>query len=290
MSACPLRGETVIVRHVSKGSDLFSGERHVLAGGMADTSFRRITVPLTSNGSFKPVLTEDEADYLEKVMCMQPGTLSAHKKTDNYWSSVNPAATVQLGKHDMTLNLADPVDFIKYKILLCNSDRIAPDVKTLEEHHKESYEYVLIKSEDEMDDKKSRMTNLMECYRIYGKIEEDADKLRCIIELINKRPLAAGTKLSWLQTTCNDIIQDQTKTFLRVATDPLLDMKVFIKKCVAVGLISNRGGMLYLRKDGQPMCGAGEEPTLNIAARWLSEPVHQELKLTLEATLNGNVD
>ena len=53
------------------------------------------------------------------------------------------------------------------------------------------------------------------------------------------------------------------------------------------GLISNRGGMYYIRKDGQPLCGNGEEPTLAIAARWLNEPQHQELKLTLEGTLNG---
>ena len=58
-----------------------------------------------------------------------------------------------------------------------------------------------------------------------------------------------------------------------------------IKKAIEGGLISNRGGMLYLKSDGTPLCGDNEEPTLNIAARFLNLPKHQELKFSLEAKL-----
>lgn len=285
---CPLRGETVIVRHIKKDSRILADKHHIFSGGIADTSEKKIVPLMLPNGAYKQVLSNEEARYLEKCMGMEEGALSPHRKKDNFWSSGNEAAVITLGKTDTMLDLSNPADFIKYKILLSNTNLICPDVKTLETAQKASYQYVLIKSDDEMDDKKSRMNNLMESYRVYGKIEDEADKLRCIIEIINKRPLTPGTKLSWLQTTCNDIIQEQPKTFLKVAKDPLLDTKVLIKNCVENGLISNRGGMYYIRKDGQPLCGNGEEPTLAIAARWLNEPQHQELKLTLEGTLNGN--
>lgn len=284
----PLRAETVIVRHIDRKSDLFNDKTHVFRGGIAETSHKVFVVPKLSNGTYAQVLTPSESSYLERAMGLGDGALSVHRKEGNFWSSGNPAAVVTLGKFDTMLDLSEPGDYIKYKVLLANTERVCPDVKTLEERPKASYEFVLIKSEDEMDDKKTKMTNLMECYRIYGKFEEDADRLRCIIELINQKPLASGTKLSWLQTTCNDIIQAQPKMFLKVAKDPLLDTKVFIKKCVVAGLISNRGGMMYLRKDNQPLCNGGEEPTLAVASRWLNEPQHQELKLTLEANLNGD--
>lgn len=283
----PLRAETVIVRHIDKKSELFNDKTHVFRGGIAETSHKVFVTPLLPNGTYKQVLTGSESSYLEKVMGLGEGALSIHRKENNFWSSGNPAAVVTLGKFDTILDLSEPADYIKYKVLLANTERVCPDVKTLEESPKASYEFVLIKSDDEMDDKKTKMTNLMECYRTYGKIEEDVDKLRCIIELIQQKPLAAGTKLSWLQTTCNDIIQGQPKAFLKVAKDPLLDTKVFIKKCITEGLISNRGGMMYMRKDNQPLCNGGEEPTLAVAARWLNEPQHQELKLSLEATING---
>ncbi len=283
----PLRKETVIVRHIEKKSDMFDSKKHVFWGGIADTSKKIFVVPVLRNGTFVNVLTNTEKAYLEKVMGLDDNALSVYNKTSNYWSSANPAAVVELGKYDMLLDLSEPADYIKYKILLANKERICPDADTLENHYKASYEFVLIKSEEEMDDKKKKMSNLMECYKLYGKIEEDADKLRCIIEIINQKPLAVGTKLSWLQTTCNDLIQGQPKLFLKVISDPLLDTKVFIKKCIAEGLISNRGGMMYLRKDNQPLCEGGEEPTLQVAARWLNAPQHQEVKLTLEANING---
>lgn len=286
----PLRNETVIVRHIEKKSDMFDSKKHVFWGGIADTSKKIFVVPILRNGTYVNVLTNSEKAYLEKVMGLGENALSVYNKTNNYWSSANPAAVVELGKYDLLLNLAEPADYIKYKILLANKDRICPDVETLENHFKASYEFVLIKSEDEMDDKKKKMSTLMECYKLYGKIEEETDKLRCIIELINQKPLATGTKLSWLQTTCNDLIQGQPKLFLKVISDPLLDTKVFIKRCIAEGLISNRGGMMYLRKDNQPLCEGGEEPTLQVAARWLNQPQHQEVKLTLEGTINGRKD
>lgn len=283
----PLRKETVIVRHIDKKSDMFDSKKHVFWGGIADTSKKIFVVPVLRNGTYVNVLTNTEKAYLENAMGLGDNALSVYNKTNNYWSSANPAAVVELGKFDLILDLSEPADYIKYKILLANKERICPDADTLENHYKASYEFVLIKSEEEMDDKKKKMSNLMECYKAYGKIEEDADKLRCIIEIINQKPLATGTKLSWLQTTCNDLIQGQTKLFLKTITDPLLDTKVFIKKCIAEGLISNRGGMMYLRKDNQPLCEGGEEPTLQIAAKWLNAPQHQEVKLTLEATLKG---
>lgn len=282
----PLREKVVIVRHIEKKSKMFDNPNHVFNGGMAETSKRYFVVPQLSNGNYKNVLTNNEKAYLENVLGLEANAMSVHRKSNNFWSSSNPMAVVELTKYDRKLFLSDPADYIQYKILLANSEKICPDSETLEKHYKESYEFVLINDEDEMDDKKRKMSNLMDCYRHYGKIEEDADKLRCIIELINQKPLATNTKLSWLQTTCNDLIQSQTKLFLKTITDPLLDTKVFLKKCIAEGIISNRGGNLYIRKDNQPMCAGGEEPTLPVAARWINEPQHQDLKLTMEAQLN----
>lgn len=68
-------------------------------------------------------------------------------------------------------------------------------------------------------------------------------------------------------------------------TDPLLSTKVLIKKSIEAGLISSRGNYLYLKSDNTPLCEINEEPTLNIAARFLNSPKHQELKFSLEAKL-----
>ena len=88
-----------------------------------------------------------------------------------------------------------------------------------------------------------------------------------------------------MQTKINNLIQADSKIFLRVITDPLLSTKVLIKKSIELGLISNRGNYLYLRSDNSPLCEANEEPTLNIAAKYLNAPKHQDIKFALEANL-----
>ena len=46
-----------------------------------------------------------------------------------------------------------------------------------------------------------------------------------------------------------------------------------------------KGDYLYLRSDGKPLCEEGEEPTINIAAKYISNPKHQSIKFALEADI-----
>ena len=123
------------------------------------------------------------------------------------------------------------------------------------------------------------------CYKEYGKIEDDKDTLRVIIETMEGKPTASTSKLEFLQTKINDLIQHNGKMFLQVIKDPLLSTKVLIKRSIEAGLISKRGDYLYLREDNTPLCETNEEPTINIAAKYLSSPRRQDLKFSLEAKL-----
>ena len=109
--------------------------------------------------------------------------------------------------------------------------------------------------------------------------------MRIIIETIDGRPTAANSKVEYLQGKIGELIESNTKMFLQVVKDPLLDNKVLIKKAIEAGLIANRGNYLYLKSDNTPLCEDGQEPTLNVAAKYLSLPKHQELKFSLEAKI-----
>ena len=77
----------------------------------------------------------------------------------------------------------------------------------------------------------------MLCYKEFGKIENDIDTLRVIIEAIDGRPTSPEVKLEFLQTKVNDLIQGDSKLFLNIITDPLLQTKVLIKKSIEGGFI-----------------------------------------------------
>ena len=282
-----LRNEKVIIKHLNKQTGLVTNPKHVLYGGMAETAKRIFVVPLLRSGGYVDVLTTAEKNYLEYILGLEPNALSVHNRTNNFWSDANEdgIGKVTLYKQDNYLDLSDPIDYIKYKILLAWKDKIAPSMQALQDHPKATYEFVIVSENDATKVAKVNMTAKMESYKEFGKIEDDADVLRLIIEIMDGRPTAPNTKLEVLQTKVNDLIQSDAKMFLRVVKDELLPTKVLIKKAIEAGLISKRGDFHYIRQDNTPLCENGQEPTFNIAAAFLSAPKHQELKFSLEAKL-----
>lgn len=284
-----LRNERVIIRHIPRQSNMVQNPKHVLYGGMADTAIRVFVVPKLSSGKYVNVLTDDEKDFLEDAMGLEPNALSIYKRDNNFWddSNVDGVSKVMLKKQDNYLDLSNPEDYIKYKILLANKDYIAPSLQDLEDYPKATYQFVIIEEGDETKSAKSNMSNTMMCYKEYGKVEDDKDTLSLIIETLDGRPVATSSKLEFLQTKINDLIQANPKTFLQVITDKLLPTKVLIRKAISHGIISKRGDFLYLRSDGKPLCNDNEDPTINVAARYLNNPKYQSVKFAIEAELNA---
>lgn len=278
----PLRKERVIVRFVPKENDNIVDRKHVAFGGMMDGAVRGFTVPVLSNGTYKNVLTDNEKTFLEEVLGLEVNGLSVYNKKDNYWDNF----LIKLTKQDTILDLSDPEDYIKYKVLLANKDLVAPSMKQLREARRATYEYVIMEPNEEFSDSRNRVNNTMKCYEEFGAIKDKFDILRCIIETVDGRTVASNTKIEFLQAKATDLIASNPKLFLETITDPLLNTKVLIKRAVEANLISKRGEYYYFREDGSPLCGPNEDPTFTIAARYLSLPENQELKFAIEAKLN----
>ena len=283
-----LRNERVIVRFVPRPSAMVQNPKHILYGGMSESAKRSFVVPrLNSTGMFKNVLTDSEKKFLEHAMGLEYNALSIYKRENNFWDDSNPhgIGRVTLHKQDNYLDLSVPEDYIKYKILLANKDQIAGSLKELEDRPKATYQFVIISENAESAANLNRMDIIKRCYMEYGKIEDDADRLRVIIELIEGRPTSPKVKLDYLQGKVNEYIQDNPRRFLSTVQDELLPAKVLIRKCVEAGLIGKKNDTYYLREDGSALCEYNEESTLNNAAKFISSIKRQELKFSLEAKL-----
>lgn len=274
-----LRNEKVVVRFVPKDNDNITDKRHVAYGGMMDSAVRAFVPPMLSSGSFKNCLTNKEKAFLEDAMGLEYNALSVHKRENNFWASF----IVRLYKQDTVLDLSDPNDYIKYKVLLANDDFIAPSMRVLKEKPKASYQYVILENNDEQFEMKDTVNTAMKCYEELGRIRDNFDALKCVIETIDGRPIALNTKIEFLLSKAHELINSNAKLFLKTVTDELLNTKILIKKAVDKGVISKRGDYYYLREDGSPLCGNNEDPTFTIAAKFLSLPKNQELKFAIEA-------
>lgn len=281
-----LRNEKVIVRYIPRQSRMVTNPKHILYGGMAENAKRTFVVPRLTSGRYVNVLTDEEKDFLEDIMGLEVNSMSIYNKVNNFWDDSNDTgiSRVTLLKQDNYLDLSDPEDYIRYKILLANKDLIAPSMKVLEDFPKATYQFVIISEGDETKAAKKSMTTIMQCYTMYGKLEDDADALRVIIETLTGVTIHPNTKKEFLQAKINELIQGNSKMFLKVASDPLLQTKVLIKKSIEAGLIAHRGNQYYIKSGNIPMCEDGE-PTLNVAAQWLNLPKNQDTKFSLEAKL-----
>lgn len=281
-----LRNERVIVRFVPSPNALVRSKGHVLDGGMSENAVREFVVPkFSSTGAFKNVLTNNEKTFLEQAMGLEYNALSVYRKNDNFWSDSNPngIGKVTLRKQDNYLDLSNPVDYIKYKILLANENYIAPSLQALEDNPKATYQFVIISENAEATANLSRNEGIMKCYEEYGAIRNDAGMLRVLLELLSGRPLSAQTKIDFLQGKVIEYIQKDPRNFLRFIQDELLPTKVLIKKCLDAGIISKRNDAYYLTDGDRPLCELGQESTLDNAARYISSVKRSELKYSLEA-------
>lgn len=283
-----LQNKTVIVRFIPKKNYAkIDNPKHVLYGGMSTNAKRTFTTPKLTSGTFVNVLTNDEKAYLEYVLRLPHNALSIHQKVDNFWDDGTPGnqSRVTLTKDDTILHLSDPIEYIKYKVLIANKDLICPSVKTLRDRPKASYQYVIIEQDEVEEQTTLNVNNTAMCYTLFGKIMNDFDRLRVIAEIIEGKPISKRTSLPFLQNKMSTLINQNNALFLKTIQDEYLDYKVLIKKALEKGIITLKGDGYYYKETMLPLCGDGENPTLVNAAEYLALPSNQELKFAIEAKI-----
>jgi len=282
-----LRNEKAIVRYLPRESNMVKNPKHIFYGGMAETAVRTFTVPIMeSTGTFVNVLTNSEKIFLEEMMGLDANALSIYLKENNFWVNYN----VRLTKGDTYLDLSTPEDYIKYKVLLTHKDYIASSLTEMQEHPKATYQFVIISENEESNNTNKQLNASMEAYMVLGKIQEEKELLKYIVETISGRPISNKAKLDFITGEVYKIIQSNAKMFINVAKDPLLETKVLINKGTEMGIIRKRSDYYYLASDNSPLCEINEDPTINIAAKYLNAPKHQEIKFTIEAKIKALKD
>lgn len=277
-----LRNEVIVVKHINKKYLLTDNPKHSYFGGMAEKAVKKYTVPLAGKDTLANPLTKDEQRYLEDIMQFVPGTLSIYAKSeDNFWINF----WVELGKDDNYLNLSDPMDYIKYKVLLCNTDFISPDLESLNSQARVTYEFVMVSQTEQRNNSKSAMTKTTSAYRWFGQIEKDKEKLMYVIAIMSGKPIDEDSDIEFLAAKAHEELQRDPGLFSTILEDKLFDTKLLIQRAVKNKLITKSGNFYYVTDGRVPMTENSIDPTLQIAAGYLANPKRQNLKLSLEAKL-----
>ena len=264
----------VTVKYIKRKKGMASNvsEDHVISGGMLSGSVKRYCTPLMRNGSLANVLNSSEKEELEKLTGLNLSIYS------DFWKE----HSISLFKEDNLLDLSNPLDYISYKILLTYKNDICP--KWSERNLKQTYEFVIVSGDEEINEKKVGFDAKKEAFKLYGKIEDDKDKLLGVLKLLTNKPISTDSTLNWLQTKVEEFIDSKPSLFVDLMKDSKFETKLLIQSAEEKGYVKKSGNK-YSTVDGLDLCESGQIPTFENAIAYLDNPKHQDVRGIIEAKL-----
>jgi len=238
-------------------------------------AYESYPVAMNRNGKLKNPFTDEEKEFLEEIMGYEKNALSIYNKNGPL-TEIN----IRLTKDPMDLNLEDPEDYIRYKVLLTNSDRIAPSIKDVKS--KGTYKFYIEDASELAEVTRMKGTIEQKAWTEYGKISENKQRLIAFLKVytqVKKLPtvrIDKDTKIDFLQAKVMDAINSNKKDFVEIITNEDFDIMLTISEGIETGIL-RKSGTQYSLAEGDKI---GD--TLKQAITYLKAPVNQEVRLVVE--------
>lgn len=280
-----LKNEKVIIQFIPKPTKEINDPTHVAYGGKLEGTYDNISPPRLDKGRMLNILTNEEKKGLEYLMGRD---LSIYGE---FWRGYRKGGMfpIALGKEDKELNLSVPEDYIIWKVLL-NTNLVANSTDQLKNEYRASYKYVMVQENETSKIEEDLINDKAVAYEFYSSISNSKDSLRYILKILGKHT-HSGQDLSFLRKEVGKAIENfkEREVILKAQKDKLLNEKILLDEAFSLGVIDRISGQ-YFTKDNEPISGTGTEPNEQNAARFLSSPVGQEMKLAIEARIKNARD
>lgn len=253
-----------------------------------DNCFFNVTVPIDRYTSYlKEVLTKEEKEFFEDPnngLSFKPGDLNATKKEGNFWKNYNipiqkPEAIVNEESVLFTLDLSQPFDYIKYKVLMANTNagggHVAPSWN--ERYNSGTYKIALVREQETITDIVSKSEKRQEAYKYLSTLQKStSDMYDCLsIYWLNSKSYQQPPKDStkeFYTAEFEKIIQDDLDGFVAIVRDKdNYPIKVLIHKAVRLNVVAYSVSNGFVTQDGIPL-----GLTLKDAVSFLKNDKNQE--------------
>jgi hypothetical protein len=226
---------------------------------------RRYTLPfsLSTRSLVNPFESEDQREDLEKELSLPSGSLSIYKKKDNYWNSFE----VILDKKELSLDLRNPEDVLRYLLLLANREEIAPSFK---DRFEGDFKYALVDQDSESNERAKKAHTVKEAYKKLGQMEESIETMSNFLLVYGKKP-GNNPRQEFLVSEIDKIIENDLNGFMSIVEDEDFETKLLITKAIEIGAI-NRPTKTRYELPGGDVIGNSLQQTVD----YLNNPLNQE--------------
>jgi hypothetical protein len=234
-------------------------------------------------GGYTDPLTKEEREFFESResgLALKQGDLNVHKKEDNYWDDFR----VKLRDEVKVLDLSNPKEYLIYKMLLTNTETIAPSAA--EKFKKGTYKFVIVDEGYGNEEKVQAASNKKEAYRFFGKIDNSPQKMKDFLNVYytlkpGGKSVAPNAKQDFLIAEIEKIIDTDLTDFLRLAKDPDYDKKVLVFSALKARAL-HREGMVFKTEEGREL-GNSVEAVIS----FMDNPENTEEVLKIKARIEN---
>lgn len=198
-----------------------------------------------------PFANEDERKFFEKELSMPEGTLSIHKpEGQNFWKGPK-AFKVYVDKTGLTLNLSEPMDMLRYKVLKANRQTVA--ASWAQRFGSPGFKYVLIEEGEQISERLNESQLRRKADRFLGNISTSKRKMKDLLRvyyakfgMIKKVPDNASSE--FYESEIDKLITDgkTLPNLVSVFEDPFYEMKLFIEDAITAGAINKPSKNTYV--------------------------------------------
>lgn len=278
-----LPNKTVKVVPLIKPTSFIPNVNHV-AAHTAPRAKKSYVVPLHRNGNMANVLNDAEKEFFEDTdrsgLSFSKGDLSVYKKPDseNFWKNFE----VELDKDTVTLDLSNPMDYMKYKLLLLWDKEIAKN--KAESSKRSTYKYYLIDQDEEMKYEIEEASIEERAWELFSEVKRDRAKMIEILSLYGKKVDERTTSDDFMIAELRKIMK-KTKSemirFIETIEDEDFDYKVMIEKAVRTGAL-NRNRNNYFLPEGDLV--ASNTPAM---IKYLKDAKNQDTYMLIEERIKN---
>jgi hypothetical protein len=270
-----LPNETIEIKYIKKQKGLITDPRHIAYGGLLEGAYITLPPKKLRNGQFANVLTNEEKTVLENMLGFEPNSqgLSIYKKEDNYWNGLK----IRIGKEGLFLQLNEPVEYIRFKVLESYDDLVASHISKVEE--KQTYRFVIIRKDDEAKQALKKVDIVKEAYKQFGKLEDNKEAMINFLRVTGLK-VDEGISLDWLNAEVSKMLTEDPKKFVTILKDTSYSTRVLLYKAIAKGEVIKKGQQ-YLSKDGELLAEPNQLATIDNVISYLESNVNQEYRLLL---------
>lgn len=231
-----------------------------------------------TTGRKKIILTLDEQKEFEKVFQLEPGKMSLYNKDSEFWSKFR----VKLTKEGLTLDLNDPMDALKLRVLKANKV-IAPSWNERLDDAK--YKFAIEEEDTVLTNKVKKADTNLSAYKHFGKIEDSISQMKNVLRLAGKVNIPNNADINFYKTEIEGLITQNAQAFIDIVTDGKFNIKTFIEDavdCKAIVKVGRTGYKFVGQEDSEKFAN-----NITEAIEFFETAHNQDLYLKVKAQINN---